>query len=155
MQNLVDSLNLLIWGCVQNNYHRPNKTDSTAQLAQSAQFLLEEIRPQHSTDENTERSQGSDENSRREGIGSKVAYLTSSDYILVNTCSVWGGRVPYVSRCLPTTRGSLDIRSHLLRIRGALLLVSGPVRMVSVGSIRVASASWHPGAFRGFEPFSL
>ena len=73
LENLINRLDILIRGGVENNNHGTDETDCTAQLSQGPKFLFEKVGSEDSTDEDAEGSQGSNQNCRRKGVSGKVA----------------------------------------------------------------------------------
>lgn len=76
VQNLVDSRDVFVWGCVQDNNDGADQADGTAELAQGAEDLVEEVGAEDSADNDTEGTEGCNEDSRSESVGRKVADLT-------------------------------------------------------------------------------
>lgn len=79
VQNLIDRLDFLVGRGVQNDDDGTDQANGTAQLAQRAKLLIQEVRSQHGADQDTESSQRSHQDSRGKGVGGEVAYFSDSN----------------------------------------------------------------------------
>lgn len=114
---------------MKNNDDCTDQANGTTQFAQCSEFFLQEIRSQNGTNQDTERTERSDENGRRERICGKVAHFSNADWEELATQSSLGYSVKtHELQFQPTIAGSSDTRNHRPRIHVFLLLVSSPAR---------------------------
>lgn len=75
VENLVDRLDLLVLGGVDDDDDRADETERTPDAAQPTQLLLEDEARQDGADEHTQCAEGRDENGRGKRVCGKVGHL--------------------------------------------------------------------------------
>lgn len=80
MQDLINRLDILVGRGVQDNDDGANEADGTAQLAQRAQLLVEEVRAQHGANQDAEGAQRRHQDGRGKGVGGKVADFADANW---------------------------------------------------------------------------
>jgi hypothetical protein len=78
LQDLIDGLDLFVWGRMEDNDHGSDQTDCAAKLPQNSQFFMQEVCAEDSSDQDAQGAQRRHENGWRKCVGREIEDLSQA-----------------------------------------------------------------------------